>query len=150
MSIYQDVCIRNSKSPIVFDTAFSFPGKGVQQLPVYDDITLRNVRLSGGGKIQFNGFDATHRIGVTLDGVLTLDKPDLYSSQAIHTDVTLRSRPGQSASLPAMIPPATATQAKAVYPPVPPSSLLFHRAKAAGSSSLLRPPIHPATCGACV
>jgi polygalacturonase len=91
--IYQDVCIRNSRSPIVFDTAFSFPGKGVQQLPVYDDITLRNVRLSGGGKIQFNGFDATHRIGVTLDGVLTLDKPDLYRSQAIHTDVTLGPGP---------------------------------------------------------
>jgi polygalacturonase len=91
--VYQDVCIRNSRSPIALDTAFSFPGKGVQQLPVYDDITLRNVRLAGGGKIQFNGFDATHRIGVTLDGVLTLDKPDLYRSQAIHTDLTLGPGP---------------------------------------------------------
>jgi polygalacturonase len=85
--VYQDICIRNAKAPILFDTAFSFPGKGIHQLPVYDDITLHNVRLSGGGKIQFNGFDATHRIGVTFDGVLTLDKPDLYREQAIHTDI---------------------------------------------------------------
>jgi polygalacturonase len=97
--VYQDVCIRNAKAPILFDTAFSFPGKGIHELPVYDDITLRNVRLSGGGKVQFNGFDATHRIGVTLDGVLALDmldkpaKPDLYRSQAIHTDLTFGPGP---------------------------------------------------------
>jgi len=91
--VYQDVCIRNAKAPILFDTAFSFPGKGIHELPVYDDITLRNVRLSGGGKVQFNGFDASHRIGVTLDGVLTLDKPDLYRSQAIHTDLTFGPGP---------------------------------------------------------
>jgi polygalacturonase len=91
--VYQDVCIRNSKSPIVFDTAFSFPGKGVQSLPVYDDITLRNVRISGGGKIQFNGFDATHRIGVKLDGVITLDKTDLYRAQAIHAGLTFGPGP---------------------------------------------------------
>ncbi len=91
--VYQDICIRNAKSPIVFDTAFSFPGKGIELLPVYDDITLRNVRLAGGGKVQFNGFDATHRIGVTLDGVMALDKPDLYRAQAIHTDLTLGPGP---------------------------------------------------------
>jgi polygalacturonase len=91
--VYQDICIRNSKAPILFDTAFSFPGKGIEQLPVYDDITLRNVRLAGGGKVQFNGFDATHRIGVTLDGVLTFDKPDLYREQAIHTDLTFGPGP---------------------------------------------------------
>jgi polygalacturonase len=91
--VYQDVCIRNAKAPILFDTAFSFPGKGIHQVPVYDDITLRNVRLSGGGKVQFNGFDATHRIGVTLDGVLALDNPGLYRSQAIHTDIAFGPGP---------------------------------------------------------
>jgi polygalacturonase len=91
--VYRDVCIRNAKAPILFDTAFSFPGKGIEQMPVYDDITLRNVRLSGGGKVQFNGFDATHRIGVTLDGVLALDKPEIYRSQAIHTDLTFGPGP---------------------------------------------------------
>ena len=91
--VYQDVCIRNAKAPILFDTAFSFPGKGIHELPVYDDITLRNVRLSGGGKVQFNGFDASHRIGVTLDGVLLLDKPSLYKAQAIHTDLSFGPGP---------------------------------------------------------
>jgi polygalacturonase len=86
--VYNDVCIRNSKNPIIFDTAYSFPGKGVALYPVYQNITLRDVRISGGGKIQFNGFDHTHRIGVTLDGVLLLDKPTLYKAQAIHADLT--------------------------------------------------------------
>jgi polygalacturonase len=91
--VYQDVCIRNSKYPILFDTAFSFPGKGVQMVPVYENITLRDVRISGGGKIQFNGFDHTNRIRVMLDGVLALDKPDSYRAQANHTDLTYGTRP---------------------------------------------------------
>jgi polygalacturonase len=91
--LYDDICIRNSKYPILFDTAYSFPGKGVQLLPVYDGITLRDIRISGGGKLQFNGFDHTHRIGVTLDGVLLLDKPSLYKAQAIHTDLTFGPGP---------------------------------------------------------
>jgi len=65
----------------------------VQLLPVYDGITLRNVRISGGGRLQFNGFDHTHRISVTLDGVLLLDKPSLYKAQAIHTDLTFGPGP---------------------------------------------------------
>ena len=91
--LYDNICIRNSKYPILFDTAYSFPGKGVQLLPVYDGITLRDIRISGGGKLQFNGFDHTHRIGVTLDGVLLLDKPSLYRAQAIHTDLTFGPGP---------------------------------------------------------
>ena len=91
--LYDNICIRNSKYPILFDTAYSFPGKGVQLLPVYQDITLRNVRISGGGKLQFNGFDHTHRIGVTLDGLLLLDGPARYKAQAIHTDLTFGPGP---------------------------------------------------------
>jgi polygalacturonase len=91
--VYDDVCIRDSKYPIVFDTAYSFPGKGVALYPVYKDITLRNIRISGGGKLQFNGFDHTHRIGVTLDGVLLLDKPTQYKAQAIHADLTFGPGP---------------------------------------------------------
>ena len=91
--VYDDVCIRNSKNPILLDTAYSFPGKGVNELPVYQNITLRNVRIAGGGKIQFNGFDKTHRIGVQLDGVMLMDGADHYRSQAIHTDVTFGPGP---------------------------------------------------------
>jgi polygalacturonase len=85
---YDDICIRDAKNPILFDTTFSFPGKGAQAVPVYRNITLRNIRLSGGGRIQFNGFDDTHRIAVTLDGVFALDRPNLYRAQTIHTDLT--------------------------------------------------------------
>jgi polygalacturonase len=91
--LYDDICIRDSKNPIVFDTAYSFPGKGVDLFPVYNGITLRNVRISGGGKIQFNGFDRTHRIGVTLDGVLLVDGANRYKAQAIHTDLTFGPGP---------------------------------------------------------
>jgi polygalacturonase len=90
---YTDICIRDSKSPILFDTAYSFPGKGAQTLPVYRDIALRDVRILGGGKIQLNGFDNTHRIGVQFDGVLLLDGPTRYRSQAIHSDLTFGPGP---------------------------------------------------------
>jgi polygalacturonase len=91
--IYDDVCIRDSKYPILFDTAYSFPGKGVDQMPVYQGITLHNIRIAGGGKLQFNGFDNTHRIAVRLDGVLALDGPTRYKAQAIHTDITFGPGP---------------------------------------------------------
>jgi polygalacturonase len=91
--VYQDVCIRDSKNPIFFDTSYTFPGKAVGMIPVYQDITLRDVRISGGGKVQFNGFDATHRIGVRLDGVVALDGAERYKATAIHTDLTLGPGP---------------------------------------------------------
>jgi polygalacturonase len=91
--VYDDICIRDSKYPITFDSTYSFPGKGVDRLPVYDDITLRNVRISGGGRIQFNGFDHTHRVGVTLDGVLITDSPTRYKPLANQTDLTFGPGP---------------------------------------------------------
>jgi polygalacturonase len=91
--VYEDVCIRDSKDPVIFDTAYTFPGKAVGMVPVYRDITLRDVRIAGGGRIQMNGFDATHRIGVRLDGVVALDELKGYRAGAIHTDLTLGPGP---------------------------------------------------------
>ncbi len=91
--VYDDVCIRDSKNPILFDTAYTFPGKEAIELPVYQDITLHNVRLAGGGKIQFNGFDDTHRIEVKLDGAFALDRADQYKAQATHTDIAFGAGP---------------------------------------------------------
>ncbi|MDE1161734.1 MAG: glycosyl hydrolase family 28 protein [Acidobacteriaceae bacterium] len=91
--VYEDVCIRNSKNPIQLDTNYSAnpkPGKGL--IPVFDDITLRNVRVYGGGKIQFNGFDHEHRIGITLDGVV-LDDPAKYKFDVRHADLTFGPGP---------------------------------------------------------
>jgi polygalacturonase len=57
--VYDDVCIRNSPNPIVLDTGlFTAAGtvKG-NSPPTMRDITLHNVRISGGGKFSFNGYD---------------------------------------------------------------------------------------------
>jgi polygalacturonase len=92
-AVYEDICIRNSKAPIQLDTNYSAnpkPGKGL--IPVFTDITLRNVRISGGGKIQLNGYDATHRIGIRFDGV-TVDSPNAYKFQVRYADITLGPGP---------------------------------------------------------
>jgi polygalacturonase len=86
-AVYEDVCIRGSKIPIMLDTNYSAnpkPGQGL--IPVFKDITLKNVRVAGGGKIQLNAFDATHRIGITFDGV-TLDSPSAYKFEVNHADI---------------------------------------------------------------
>ena len=93
-AVYEDLCIRNSKAPIQLDTNYQAnpkPGKGL--IPVFTDITLRNVRISGGGKIQLNGFDATHRIGILFDGVTLADSPALYKFAIDHADITLGPGP---------------------------------------------------------
>ena len=93
-AVYDDICIRNSRNPILLDTNYSAnpkPGKGL--IPVYQDIVLRNVRISGGGKIESNGFDTTHRIGVQFDGVVLTDGQSSYKFQLNHTDVTLGPGP---------------------------------------------------------
>ena len=86
--VYDDVCIRNSPNPIQLDTAYgSGPVKG-DLIPTMKDITLHNVRISGGGKIMFNGYDKEHRIAATLDGVQITDEA-AYTYTLNHTDVRL-------------------------------------------------------------
>ena len=87
--VYDDVCIRNSPNPITLDTAYSANGplQG-DSLPTMRAITLHNVRVSGGGKITFNGYDPTHRIAATLDGVQIVDQSS-YTYELNHADLTL-------------------------------------------------------------
>lgn len=90
---YDDVCIRNSPHPILLNTGYTAAGtlQGTR-LPVYRDITLRHVRISGGGRITFDGYDRTHRIGVTLDGVtVNAENPYIYTIR--HTDFQIDSAP---------------------------------------------------------
>lgn len=91
--VYDDVCIRNSPNPITLDTAYSAAGtlKGSSP-PAMRDITLHNVRVSGGGKFTFSGYDRTHRIAVTLDGVQITDEAN-YSYKVSHADLTLGPEP---------------------------------------------------------
>jgi polygalacturonase len=87
--VYDDVCIRNSPNPITLDTAYNAAGtlKG-NSPPSMRDITLHNVRVSGGGKLTFNAYDHEHRIAVALDGVQITDMAD-YTYSLHHADVRL-------------------------------------------------------------
>jgi polygalacturonase len=87
--VYDDVCIRNSPNPITLDTAYTAAGtlEGTSP-PTMKDITLHNVRVSGGGKITFNGYAKDYRIAATLDGVQVTDDAK-YSYVMKHADLTL-------------------------------------------------------------
>ncbi len=73
-AVYDDICIRGSGRPIDITMAYAANGpvKGPSP-PTFRDITLKNVRVSGGGKILFDGYDHDHRAQITLDGVWLTD-----------------------------------------------------------------------------
>jgi polygalacturonase len=86
---FDDVCVRNSPNPLVFDTAYTAVGTLTgDKKPSMRAITLHNVRVSGGGKISFNGYDAAHRIAARLDGVWLTDQAK-YSDKFAHSDIFL-------------------------------------------------------------
>jgi polygalacturonase len=91
--LYDDICIRNSPNPITLDTGYTAAGtlKG-NSPPTMRDITLHNVRVSGGGKISFNGYDQKHRVSATLDGVQLTDHA-AYSYSLNHADLRLSPGP---------------------------------------------------------
>ncbi len=91
--LYENVCIRNSKNPILLDTAYNYPGTEKNRFPVYKDIVFRDVRISGGGKITLGGLDATHRVGVQFDGTMLTDSPADYKFVVAHADITLGPGP---------------------------------------------------------
>jgi len=87
--VYTNVCVRNSPNPIMLDTAYNANGplRG-DKPPSMRAITLRNVRVSGGGKLIFNGYEPTHRIAATLDGVQLTDDA-AYKYVFAHADLFL-------------------------------------------------------------
>lgn len=88
--VYEDVCIRDTKNPIMMDSNYSYYGKNRDKLPTFTDIILRNVRVLSPGKITLDGYDATHRLGMTFDGVW-LDDPASVKMAAHHADLTFAS-----------------------------------------------------------
>ncbi len=90
--VYQDICIRNSLRPIDITMAYAANGpvKGPSP-PTFRDVTLRNIRISGGGKILFDGYDHDHRAQINLDGVYLTDSaaPDKpYTYTFDYADIT--------------------------------------------------------------
>jgi polygalacturonase len=65
--VYQDVCLRDVKNPIILDPFYSStPGT---LPPLYQEIHLRNVHSSGGGRLTLLGLDGQHLLQAQFDGV---------------------------------------------------------------------------------
>jgi polygalacturonase len=92
--VYEDVCIRGTKNPILLDTHYSGNGRveNGDRVPVFQDIVLRNVWIQGPGKITLDGFDAARRLGLAFDNVM-VNPPDSVQLTAQHADVTLGPGP---------------------------------------------------------
>jgi polygalacturonase len=91
--IYDNVCVRDSPNPITLDTGYTAAGtvEG-NSPPTMRDITLRKVRVSGGGKISFNGYAKDYRVGVNLDDVLLTDSA-AYTYAIHHADLVFGPGP---------------------------------------------------------
>jgi polygalacturonase len=90
--VYDDVCIRDTKNPIYMDSNYSFYGAARDKLPQFTNIVLRNLRISGAGKITLDGFDAAHRLGMQFDNV-TLSNPTEIKVIGTHADLSLGPGP---------------------------------------------------------
>ena len=84
--VYRNVCIRNVPNPLVFTPHYTnFTG---DRLPIYQDITLQNVRVLTPGAFTFLGLDADHKLQINLDNVFADNQKDslFYDKDA---DITL-------------------------------------------------------------
>jgi polygalacturonase len=91
--VYDDVCVRDSPNPITLDTGYTAAGtvEG-NSPPTMRDITLHDVRVSGGGKISFNGYAKDYRVAATLDNVLLTDSAT-YTYAIHHADLIIGPGP---------------------------------------------------------
>jgi polygalacturonase len=89
--VYENVCIRNVRNPIILTPHYTtFPGELV---PVYRNITLKDVHIVTPGDITLDGFDASHKLGVALDNVFADGLPARVIESS-HADVNLGPRLG--------------------------------------------------------
>ncbi len=128
-AVYDDICIRDSPRPIDITMAYAANGpvKGPSP-PTFRDITLRNVRVSGGGKILFDGYDHDHRAQITLDGVYLTDPPN--HGRHIPTPSTTRTSPTAQAAATSNCPRVPTSRSRANPPranrhPAPTNSFRF-------------------------
>jgi polygalacturonase len=86
--VYEDVCIKNTKNPILMDSNYSYMGDARDKLPSFEGIVLRDVQIYSPGKITLDGFDATHRLGIRFENVL-IDDASKVPVKATHADITV-------------------------------------------------------------
>ena len=89
---YLDICIRDSKRPIVLDTHYENPGTKKDLIPVFRDIRFENIGILGGGQISIVGTDALHRLSVSMSDV-TLDHPSQFVVHVEHAAISYGSSP---------------------------------------------------------
>ncbi len=91
--VFEDVCIRDTANPIFMDTAYSaHVSPEDNKPPVYRDITVRKVRVEGGGKVTIEGLDDAHRVGIQFDNVV-FDDPAQIKIAAKNADVKVGPGP---------------------------------------------------------
>lgn len=80
--VYEDVCIRATKNPIVLETTYSSPDSAAptDRIPVYRHIVFREVRIAGPGPIRLEGLDAQHALGVSFERLGILGNVPLQTS----------------------------------------------------------------------
>src|SRR5262249_55838962 len=75
--VYEDVCIRSTKNPILMDTHYTASVSETRgKIPDYRGIVLRNIRILGPGKITLHGYDEAHRLQMSLENVF-IDSSDV-------------------------------------------------------------------------
>src|SRR5581483_6522038 len=84
--VYEDVCVRNVKNPILMDTHYSFSGQARDRLPWFTGVVLRNVRVMGPGKVKFVADHAMVQLG-----------PGPVNFKPAGADVTVEGTPGEGA-----------------------------------------------------
>ncbi|HEY6390871.1 MAG TPA: glycosyl hydrolase family 28 protein [Bryobacteraceae bacterium] len=90
--VYSDICIRETKNPIVMESDYAHYGHSGDKAPTFTGIVLRDVRVLSGGKIALDGYDAKHRLGMQFDNVY-LDPPLASKVSASYADFTLGPGP---------------------------------------------------------
>jgi polygalacturonase len=86
---YHDVCLRQVKAPIDFDSAYDKDAQG-NKLPQYDNIVLQDVHSVTPGRIILKGLDEAHVLHAVFDNVAIAGKPE---RDVAHADV--RVLPGE-------------------------------------------------------
>jgi polygalacturonase len=91
---YDDVCIRNTRTPIsITSHAGSFGHHEVDaaesnKTPTFTDIRFNNVLIQGGGRISLDGLDAEQHLGVSFHNVVA-EQPESIRAVANHADIQL-------------------------------------------------------------
>ncbi len=88
--IYENICIRDTKNPILMDSDYEHGGRDGKLLPQFRDIVLRNVRIIGGGKVTLDGFDGSHQLGMLFDNV-TLAQPSEIKVLSQYANLTMQN-----------------------------------------------------------